>query len=70
MMNPLLKLLLVGICVISPLLFACQDKNESTPPATKPAVEQKAPKASAPEQQQGIDKKDQEEINKIQDMIK
>ncbi len=70
MMNPLLKLLLVGICASSLFVFACQDKKESTPPATKPAVEQKAPKASAPEQQQGIDKKDQEAINKIQDMIK
>ena len=69
-MNPLLKLLLVGICASSLCLVACQDKNESAPPATKPTVEEKGPKASPTEQQQGIDKKDQEAINKIQDMIK
>ena len=69
MMNPLLKLLIVVIFVSSLCLVACQDKKEPIQPAPKPAVEQKAPKSSAPDQHQGIDKKDQEAINKIQDMI-
>ncbi|MDR3603096.1 MAG: hypothetical protein P4L38_00570 [Syntrophaceae bacterium] len=70
MMNPLFKLLLIGVCACSVFLFACQEKKESTAPATKPAVAEKAQKANATEEQVGIDKKDQEQINKIQDMIK
>ncbi|MCL5123716.1 MAG: hypothetical protein M1511_04300 [Deltaproteobacteria bacterium] len=69
-MNKFSKIFLVGAFLFSLLFTACQEKKETAAPAAQPAVAEKAPKAGAPDQPQGIDKKDQEEINKIQDMIK